>query len=176
MNPTVEVLPPEETQLQIVPAPAVPATKEKKTLLEKDIHRAMLAYYFALGKDRKLSLVAEHFNKTQPMIEKYSHVFGWKKRIAELENRSKSDLFRDKAGELLLLLLDSLTGPDEKTGTTMLMSSAKNTAETIKLCVSSFKELRIDQREGEPGENNGRGGGNGKGPKGGIMVNVIFKG
>ena len=93
-----------------------------------------------------------------------------------LMGRSKSDLFRDKTGELLLLLLDSLTTSDEKTGAPALVSSAKNTAETIKLCVSSFKELRQDQREGEPGKDNGRGGGNGKGIKGGIMVSVIFKG
>jgi len=179
MNPTVEVLPPEETQVQIVSTaimPALPAKEKKPVLQEKEIHRAMLAYYFALGKDRSLAKVGEHFDKTQQMVEKYSHVFGWKKRIAELENRSKSDLFRDKTGELLLLLLDSLTKPGKETGTTELTSSAKTTAETIRLCVSSFKELRIDQREGEPGENNGRGGGNGKGPKGGWMVNVIFKG
>ncbi|MCX5914202.1 MAG: hypothetical protein NTV04_19995 [Deltaproteobacteria bacterium] len=179
MNPTVEVLSPEGTQLQIVPMPALPAppAKEKKPVLqEKEIHRQMLAYYFALGKDRSLSKVAEHFGKTQAMIEKYSHIFNFKKRIAELENRSKSDLFRDKTGDLLLLLLDSLTKPGKETGTIELTSSAKTTAETIRLCVSSFKELRTDQREGEPGEDSGRGGGNGKGPKGGIMVNVIFKG
>lgn len=180
MNSAIEVLPPEdETTSQavmIVPTVPAPPTKGKKPVLqEKEIHRAMLAYYFALGKDRSLAKIAEHFGKTQQMIEKYSHVFGWKKRIAELENRSKSDLFRDKTGELLLLLLESLTKPGKETGTTELTSSAKTTAETIKLCVSSFKELRQDQREGEPGEDSGRGGGNGK-PKGGILVSVIFKG
>jgi hypothetical protein len=179
MNPTVEVLPPEEeTQLQIVPAavaPAAPAKGKKPVLLEKEKHKAMLAFYFALGKDRTLAKVSEHFAVKQSLVEKYSHLFEWKKRLAALENRSKTDLFRDKTGELLLLLLDSLTKPDE-TGTPGLTSSAKTTAETIRLCVSSFKELRTDQREGEPGEDSGRGGANGKGPKGGIMVNVIFRG
>jgi hypothetical protein len=179
MIPKVEVLPPEETTTQLMLAPAlpVPPAKEKKPVLqEKEIHRAMLAHYFVLGKDRSLAKVAEHFGKTQQMVEKYSHVFGWKKRIAELENRSKTDLFRDKTGELLLLLLDSLTKPGKETGTIELTSSAKTTAETIRLCVSSFKELRTDQREGEPGEDSGRGGGNGKGSRTGILVNVIFRG
>jgi hypothetical protein len=135
----------------------------------------MLAFYFALGKDRILAKVGEHFGVKQSLVEKYSHLFEWKKKISELENRSKSDLFRDKTGELLLLLLDSLTKPDE-TGTPGLTSSAKTTAETIRLCVSSFKELRTDQREGEPGEDSGRGPSNGTGPKRPIMVNVIFKG
>ena len=183
MNPTVEVLPPEETPTQImlatVPVPTVaagPTQGKKPVLLEKDMHRAMLAYYFTLGQGRTLSKVAEHFGKTQAMIEKFSHVFGWKKRIAELENRSKADLFKDKIGELLLLLLDSLTKPDEKTGAPALTSSAKTTAEVVKLCTNSFKELRQDAREEEPQENSGRGPGNRTGPNHPVMFNVIFKG
>lgn len=187
MNPSVEVLAPESEEENsagaLIPAsvsvsvpaevPAVPG--EKKAPVEKEKHRAALAYYFALGKDRSLARVAEHFNTKLSLIEKWSAMFGWKEKIAALENRSKTDLFRDKISDLLLLLLDSLTKNDE-TGKPALASSSKTVAETIKLCVSSFKELRADQREGEPGEDTGREGGNGRGPKAGIMVNVIFKG
>lgn len=157
MKTNVEVLPPQENQTQLVLAPAVPPTpKEKKPLLqEKEIHRAMLGYYFALGPSRTLSKVAEHFGKTKAMIEKYSHLFSWKERIAELENRSRDDCFKDQVQDLLLLLLGSLTKPDES-GVASLVSSPKVTAETIKLCVSSFRELKQEAREEADNNDSGK--------------------
>ena len=150
--------------------------KPKKAPLEKESHKQIFAYYFALGKMRTLAKVAEHFGIKETLVEKYSSVFSWKQRLASLESRDKSDLFKDKISDLLLLLLDSLTRADEKGGDVpALTSSAKTTAETIKLCVSSFKELRQDAREGEPGEENRS---KGRGPnrgRGGLMVNVLIQ-
>jgi len=185
MNPSVEVLPPEDprekrrlTPALITVAPALPDESKKagKTPLEKDIHRAALAYYFALGKDRTLEKVAQHFNMKKSLVERWSMNWDWKTRISNLENRNKSDLFKDQVADLLLLLMTSLTKPDEKTGTPVLASSAKTTAETIKLCVSAFKEIRQDAREGEPGADD-----SGKGPRKngrvpGVMVNVNIRG
>ena len=80
-RPPLEVLPPEETQLQIVPMPTVstaPGKAKKPVLLEKEKHKAMLAFYFALGKDRILAKVGEHFGVKQSLVEKYSHLFDFK--------------------------------------------------------------------------------------------------
>lgn len=152
----------------------LPEPKKKPKFLEKEKHRQVFAYYFALGSNRTLGQVCEHFNLKLSLVEKWSSVFEWKSKIAALESRGKSDHFRDQVSDLLLMLLASLTKPQKETGVPELTASPKTVAETIKLCVSSFKELRVDQRDGEPGEEN-PGEGRGKNvPK--VMVNVIFKG
>ena len=182
MTQSMEILPPldprkNKTIALVAIAPALPtsAKEGKRPPLEKDIHRQALAFYYALGPNRTLEKVAERFNVKQSLVEQWSSRFNWKDRIAALESRSKSDHFRDKISDLLLLLLDSLTKPDEKSGVPVLTSSAKTTAETVKLCVAAFKELRQDQREGEPGEDDFKGPGK-SALKPGVMVNVIIRG
>ncbi len=116
--------------------------------------------------------MAEHFKVKESLVVNWNSSFGWKERIAELENRTKADEFRDRAMDLVILLLESLTRPDEANSQKMVLtSSAKTTAETVKLAVDAFRKLREDAREEGSG---GRTGGERR-VKPNFNVNVIIK-
>jgi len=179
MNPTVEVLPPEETQVQIVPAAVVPApTKKKPKRIERELQKQALGFYYSLGDSRTLARVAQEFKVKESLVISWSSAFNWKKRVQEMENRSTEDEFKERAMGLLVTLLNSFSKRDEATGEMVLTAGEKSIVERLKLAVDAFTKLRADSRDQEEhGDRDGSGRGPGKnGPPRGVMVNVIFKG
>jgi hypothetical protein len=166
----------EQPSSVLIPAPASPAKatpeKKKPKLIEKEIHRAALSYYFLLGKDRSLAKVAEHFGVKLSYVERWSTIFGWKEKILNLEARSKDDRFKDQVSDLLLLLLGSLTAPDEETGAPTLTGSPKQVAEILKLIMTSFRELKQEAREEAGSDSSGKDS-RGKRPPVLVTVNIL---
>ena len=169
-------------ELSSAPVSVEGKERKKPARIEKEHHKQAFAYYYALGDNRTLAKVAEEFKVKESLVLNWSSSFEWKKRIAELENRSQEDIFREKAMDLLNLLLDSMARHDEETGKMILTSSEKTTVEKLKLCVDAFKRLRDDAREGDPVDPSldGEDGRPGRGPQNlaaqkGVMVNFIIK-
>jgi len=138
----VQVIPPNIAELEMAPASVDTEERKKPTRIEKEHHKQALAFYYSLGKYRTLARVAEVFGVKESLVLNWSSVFGWKERVADLENRSKEDEFKEKAMELLNLVLDSMSKREEETGKLILTSSEKVTVEKLKLCVDAFKRLR----------------------------------
>ena len=153
--------------------PAIPEKKKPKRF-ERDLHRQALAFYFGLGESRSLTLVAEKFQVKESRVISWSRTFNWKRRVQGLEGRSQEDEFKEKAMGLLVMLLDSFSKQDEKTGKMVLTSTEKSIVEKLKLAVDSFKRLRDDSREQEDHSNENDSGRGGKPP--GVMVNVFIGG
>jgi hypothetical protein len=173
----VQVVPSNAEDLEMTPTAIDGEEKKKPTRIEKEHHKQALAFYYSLGKDRTLAKVAEVFGVKESLVLNWSSAFGWKDRVAELENRSKEEEFKEKAMELLNLVLDSMSKREEETGKLILTSAEKVTVEKLKLCVDAFKRLRDDSREGEPesGPENNDSGSRKAGPPKGVRVNVIIK-
>ena len=158
----------------ILESPGLIEPSRKPRRIERLHHREAFAFYYALGQDRNLRKVAEEFKQKESTVLNWSATFEWQKKIQELEARSQEQIFKEKAISLLNLVLDSLTKRDEK-GEVVLTSTEKVTVEKLKMAIDSFKRLRDDSREGEPGSGEGSGGdGLHKGPKTAVQVNVTI--
>jgi hypothetical protein len=155
---------------------SVPATKRRgRYLIERPVHKAALGYYLTLGPGRTLAQVAQHFKRKPSIINAWSASFKWTERIKVLESRSKETIFREKAMDLLVALLESFSAKDE-TGQMVLTAGEKSVVERLKLAVDAYTKLRSDAREGDPGSGDEAGRGDRKkGPPNGVMVNVIIK-
>lgn len=165
-------------------APNLPALVTRKPQ-PKEIHRQAFDYYLSLGENRALIRVAERFNKTPQEIGRWSKLFGWKERITEKESMTiqeqileKTDRFFSIQIDILLMRQAEMVEPDPDEPAKLVLTDKATISALKELTNSAFSILKaiaekvgIKNAEKEDGE-----GGNRRGVKTGVMVNVIFKG
>lgn len=167
-----------------VPAPAEP--KEKPKPKEKEYHLKYFDYYCNLGQDRTLAQAAVFFNRQPQEMSKWSRTFGWVERAKEFDKKSDRDITRDiirkELRELLrvaILRRMEMTELDpERPGSLRLTEKATIYAidKTISLLHNAMKLLGDDVGIEKTQKEIDRGSPGAPGGKGGVMVNVFFKG
>ncbi|MCZ7404475.1 MAG: hypothetical protein O8C67_06040 [Candidatus Methanoperedens sp.] len=158
---------------------------KKPRIQETDLQRRAFETYCSLGENRNLENLAQTMGIPMPTVKTWCTRNAWVVRLREYRNKDVEDQVAEQVlrnvkrhSDLVTMKLSMMTRPDPadptkeiptdeftifglKETSTMMLNDMKVLAERLGL-KKTRKEID--------------GGGNGKGPGTGIMVNVIFKG
>jgi hypothetical protein len=79
-------------------------------------HKEAFEYYYALGKDRSIKAVSEHFSYSFNTVSHWSHWYGWRDRIRDRDNEIARRLAEEAINEAVkdrktyLLLIKAMIG------------------------------------------------------------------
>lgn len=158
---------------EIIPVSKPPA-KRGRHYSENKRHREAFEYYLALGNDRTLAKVAEHFNVSESQAMQWSWVFRWTKRIRDLENRDISQVIEDTGLKIILMRIQAMFVPDPLDPQKIILDPKTpiGAIKDLKDLIAAFVALEKNARERKEEEGRGEGG-TGKVKKQ-FIVNVII--